>query len=171
MKKHISLAAAAAVLWISLSGPVGAREEAGPVEVKAVPQWTRINTVAEVEFAPNLPIDVFRHQGAYYCYDGRWHRSTAWGGPWTVIPQPPPVFYRIDAAYFKKIPPGWSRGRKTGWQGGALPPGQAKKLGQPRPVPVEGPAVVAPMERPIPAGKGKHKDKGLPPGQMKKMGY
>lgn len=26
-------------------------------------------------------------------------------------------------------PPGWDKGKKTGWRGGALPPGQAKKQG------------------------------------------
>ena len=29
---------------------------------------------------------------------------------------------------WKAQPPGWSRGRKTGWRGWGVPPGQLKKL-------------------------------------------
>jgi hypothetical protein len=29
---------------------------------------------------------------------------------------------------WKKRPPGWDRGRKVGWRGGSMPPGQRKKL-------------------------------------------
>lgn len=116
---------------------------AGPaLDPRVAPQWQSVTTVTDVVYAPNLPLDVFRYQGRYYCYDGRWYRSQVWGGPWQVIPEPPPVFRQIDASYFKKVPPGWSRGRKVGWQGGSLPPGQAKKL-----------------------------QGGLPPGQAKKRGY
>ena len=28
---------------------------------------------------------------------------------------------------YRSTPPGWSRGKKTGWRGGSLPPGLAKK--------------------------------------------
>lgn len=99
-----------------------------PLDPRLVPRWQSITTVTEVAYAPNLPVDVFRYQGRYYCYDGRWYQSQVWGGPWRVIPQPPAIFQRVDVVYFKKVPPGWSRGRKVGWQGGSLPPGLAKKL-------------------------------------------
>src|SRR3970040_3025372 len=33
------------------------------------------------------------------------------------------------AAAPRSTPPGWSQGKKTGWRGGAEPPGQAKKSG------------------------------------------
>ena len=33
----------------------------------------------------------------------------------------------VQRAKWKKRPPGWNRGRKVGWRGGRLPPGQAKK--------------------------------------------
>lgn len=125
------------VLWGSLTVMAGP-----PLDPRMSPQWQSITTVTDVVYAPNLPVDVFRYQGRYYCYDGRWYQSQVWGGPWRVIPEPPAVFRQIDASYFKKVPPGWSRGRKVGWQGGAMPPGQAKKL-----------------------------QGGLPPGQAKKRGY
>ncbi len=160
----LRLAAAAVILGLSAAGPLPVRAAGGPVDFRLAPQWTRITGVPGVEYAPNLTTDVFRYQGVYYCYDGRWYRSPAWGGAWTVIPQPPPVFSQIEAAYFKKVPPGWSRGRKTGWRGGSLPPGQAKKAGQVEGVgPPAGPPLVEPGG---PPGKGK---KGIPPGQLKKM--
>jgi hypothetical protein len=34
----------------------------------------------------------------------------------------------LVAAKWKAAPYGWSRGRKVGWRGRGLPPGQAKKL-------------------------------------------
>jgi len=62
-------------------------------------------------------------------------------GPWQLLPQPPKIFYQVEAGYFKN-PPGWAKGKKTGWRGEPLPPGQMKKL---------------------------DKEKSLPPGQMKKI--
>ncbi len=139
-RKKVTAALAAvclALVWGAsevLAGP--------PLDPRVAPQWQSVTTVTDVVYAPNLPVDVFRYQGRYYCYDGRWYQSQVWGGPWRVIPEPPAVFRQIDASYFKKVPPGWSRGRKVGWQGGSMPPGQAKKL------------------------QGGH-----PPGQAKKRGY
>ena len=34
----------------------------------------------------------------------------------------------LVAAKWKAVPYGWSHGRKVGWHGRGLPPGQAKKL-------------------------------------------
>jgi hypothetical protein len=38
--------------------------------------------------------------------------------------------YGRDIIEVKKwgVPPGWSRGRKVGWRGFGMPPGQAKKM-------------------------------------------
>jgi|GEM_PF-3433283 len=125
-----------------------------PVDPGLTPRWTAITTVAGVAYAPNLPVDVFRYQGRYYCYDGRWYQSPVWGGPWQVIPEPPRIFRQIDAGYFKKVPPGWSRGRKVGWQGEAMPPGQARK-----------------GQGGLPPGQARKGPGGLPPGQARKRGY
>ncbi|MCL6621025.1 MAG: hypothetical protein K6T55_02890 [Syntrophobacterales bacterium] len=130
-----------AICLLALCGATAAT--AGPpLDPRLTPQWHNVTTVTEVAYAPNLPVDVFRYQGRFYCYDGRWYQSQVWGGPWRVIPEPPAVLRQVDAAYFKKVPPGWSRGRKVGWQGGSMPPGQARK-----------------------------QQGGLPPGQAKKRGF
>ncbi len=158
-----------AVVLSLLVARVDAQETTGPVDPRLTPQWTRVAGVTEVEYAPNLQTDVFRYQGSYYCWhDGRWHRTSTWGGAWAVIPQPPPVLSRIEPAYFKNVPPGWSRGRKTGWRGGAMPPGQAKKAGRAIVVEPTVPVAPAPAMEGIPPGQGKGKGKGLPPGQRKK---
>ena len=92
-------------------------------------------------FAPNLPADLFHYgQQYYYYYGGLWYRGGTIQGPWAQITELPPAFYRVGPAYFHS-PPGWARGKKTGWGGAPLPPGQMKKY--------EG-------------GK-------IPPGQLKKM--
>jgi hypothetical protein len=33
----------------------------------------------------------------------------------------------VKRAKWKKRPPGWNRGRKVGWRGSGMPPGQRKK--------------------------------------------
>lgn len=113
-----------------------------PLTPNLVPSWTPIPDVRGVEHAANILADLFRYGGHYYYYhNGTWYRGRGTMGPWKQINQPPKVFYQIGAPYFK-TPPGWARGRKTGWRGEPLPPGQMKKF--------EG--------------------ESLPPGQMKKFG-
>jgi hypothetical protein len=95
-----------------------------------MPQWTRIPEVPGVEYAPNLAQDLFRYGGRFFNFQGgAWFRATAATGPWVPIQELPPVFYNIQAPYFK-VPPGWAKGRKTGWGGASVPPGQMKKLDQ-----------------------------------------
>ncbi len=120
---------------------------------KGPPAWQPVPSAPGIEYAPHLDRDIFRYQEKYYYYDGnRWHSGRTYQGPWVQILQPPQVFYQIEERYFK-TPPGWARGKKTGWRGQPLPPGQLKKL-----------------EPAGPPGKFKQ-NKPVPPGQMKKMGY
>jgi hypothetical protein len=92
----------------------------------APPQWMPIPQVPGVEYAPNIDQDLFRYQGGFYDFrGGAWYRAPIVNGPWEAVPQPPPVFYNIQAPYFK-APPGWAKGKKTGWRGAPLPPGQMK---------------------------------------------
>jgi hypothetical protein len=110
-------------------GPLTAWAKSKPHKVKVVrTEWTVVSGVPGVEHTILAGKDVFRHHNRYYCYDGRWHQSDQAGGPWLAIPAPPPVLYRVDTVYFKKAPPGWCKGKKTGWRGEPLPPGQMKKL-------------------------------------------
>jgi hypothetical protein len=95
---------------------------------KAKLSWRAIPAVAGVECAPHPEMDLFRYRHRYYGYDGgRWYEATHYPGPWRAIVKPPGVFHQIGPAYFK-TPPGWCRGKKTGWRGAPLPPGQMKKL-------------------------------------------
>jgi hypothetical protein len=119
----------------------GERKAFSPLPPDIRPSWTAVPGVAGVQYAPNVGADVFRHGGQYYYYHhDAWYQGKSLAGPWTSGPTLPPAFYQIGAPYFK-TPPGWAKGKKTGWQGAPMPPGQMKK-----------------------SGGG-----GLPPGQMKKM--
>lgn len=92
------------------------------------PRWTPIPQVPGVEYAPNIAQDLFRYQGAFYnLQGGAWFKGATATGPWAPLEGPPQVFYNIQAPYFK-TPPGWAKGRKTGWEGAPMPPGQMKKF-------------------------------------------
>jgi hypothetical protein len=120
------------------------------------PQWTPIPQVPGVYYVPDLGHDLFRYNNRYYFYEqGRWQRGDRLNGPWTVMKNPPRAFYNIGPTYFRS-PPGWAKGKKTGWKGETLPPGQMKKSGQ---------------GRALPPGQMKKLEQGgsLPPGQMKKL--
>jgi len=107
------------------------------------PQWAPVPQVPGVSYVPNLAYDLFRYANQYYLYqDGLWRQGASLNGPWVGIQNPPQVFYNVGPTYFKN-PPGWAKGKKTGWGGQPAPPGQMKKWG----------------------GEGH-----IPPGQMKKWG-
>lgn len=120
------------------------------------PQWAPIPEVPGVYYAPNLGQDVFQYGNQFYSFNqGLWQLAQALTGPWRVIQNPPSAFYNIGPTYFRS-PPGWAKGKKTGWGGAPMPPGQMKKM--------EGGGS-------LPPGQMKKLDKGgpLPPGQMKKF--
>ena len=105
-------------------------------------RWQPIPGAPGVEYVPNWHQDVFRYQERFYRYDGNnWYRGRDHAGPWVNILEPPRVFYQVEERYFR-TPPGWDRGKKKGWRGYDLPPGQRKKF-----------------------------NGNIPPGQQKKMGY
>jgi hypothetical protein len=131
----------------ALAGPPG---YAGPA-----PRWTPVPQAPGVEYAPNLAIDLFRYAGRFFFYSqGSWQQGPTANGPWTGVRQLPSPFYQIQAPCFKN-PPGWAKGKKTGWQGD-MPPGQMKKYDQ---------------GGSLPPGQMKKLERGgsLPPGQMKKF--
>ena len=95
-----------------------------------------------MHYAPNANTDLFRYgQRYYYQHDGKWYQGRNMAGPWQRVQDVPRSFRQIEAPYFKQ-PPGWAKGKKTGWGEASMPPGQMKKQ--------EG---------------GQH----MPPGQMKKQ--
>jgi len=52
-------------------------------------------------------------------------KGRASGGGRALVPAV--YVYQIEGSHVK-TPPGWARGKKTGWEGQALPPGQMKKI-------------------------------------------
>ncbi len=115
---------------------------APPVPPNLAPRWAPVPEVPGAYYAPNLGQDLFRYGNQFYYYNqGLWQIAQALTGPWQAIANPPQPFYNIGPTYFKS-PPGWAKGKKTGWGGAPLPPGQMKKL---------------------------EKGGSLPPGQMKKF--
>jgi hypothetical protein len=126
------------ILAMLLSGVVAAGAQtpfAPPWAPNLAPQWAPVPQVPGVYYVPNLGHDLFRYHNQYYVYQqGRWHRGDRLDGPWAAIANPPQPFYNIGPTYFKS-PPGWARGKKTGWRGEPLPPGQMKKLERGGPLP------------------------------------
>jgi hypothetical protein len=133
------------VLVILVSGVTASWAQAQfvpPWTPDVAPRWTPIPQVPGVSYVPDLAYDLFRYANQFYFYqNGRWLLGDGLSGPWREITNPPQVFYNLGPAYFKS-PPGWAKGKKTGWGGAPAPPGQMKKM----------------------EGGG-----SLPPGQMKKM--
>jgi hypothetical protein len=83
-----------------------------------------------VQYAPNVRADLFCYGGTYYYLTNNlWFTAAAVSGPWQQVQAPPPVFYQVAPAYYK-TPPGWAKGKKTGWKGAPMPPGQMKKYYQ-----------------------------------------
>jgi hypothetical protein len=117
-------------LVILLTGNLAlAQRGAGrPGQPTVTPKWAPIPEAPGVEYAPNIGQDLFRYQGELYNFQGgAWSRGTEATGSWMPVPELPQVFYNIQAPYFK-APPGWAKGKKTGWGDGPIPPGQMKKL-------------------------------------------
>jgi hypothetical protein len=113
-----------------------------PLPVELAPQWSPVPGVQGVQYAPSQAHDLFQYGQGYYClHQGQWYQTNTIQGPWAPTQNVPQAIYQIQAPYFKN-PPGWAKGKKTGWGGAPMPPGQMKKYEQ-----------------------GPH----LPPGQMKKM--
>lgn len=92
------------------------------------PQWAPVPQVPGVSYVPDLGHDLFRYGKQFYLYrESRWHQAKSLNGPWKEIKNPPRGFYNIEPTYFKS-PPGWAKGKKTGWRDQSLPTGQMKKL-------------------------------------------
>jgi hypothetical protein len=120
------------------------------------PQWTPIPGAPGVHYAPNANADLFRYgQRYYYQHDGKWYQGRNLTGPWQRVQDVPRSFRQVEAPYFKQ-PPGWAKGKKTGWGEAPMPPGQMKKQEEGRQMP--------PGQMKKSAG-GQH----IPPGQMKKQ--
>lgn len=117
-------------LWLGVQALGAQPPFVSPWAPDLAPHWAPIPQVPGVDYVPDLGHDLFRYGNRFYFYqDGRWHKGDRLNGPWAVIKKPPRVFYNIGPTYFKS-PPGWVKGKKTGWHGEPQPPGQMKKLDQ-----------------------------------------
>ena len=127
--KKVTVMLIAVGLVIFLTGGLAlAQRTMVPPGASVPPQWAPVPQVPGVEYAPNVQQDLFHHQGRFYNYQGgAWFGGTTANGPWVPVQEPPRTFYGIQAPYFK-TPPGWAKGKKTGWGGEQLPPGQMKKI-------------------------------------------
>jgi hypothetical protein len=85
--------------------PAGARVPLPPTVPRGVtPDWTAAPGSPEVEYAPNLRVDLFRHRGLYYYWiAGHWRLGPTPTGPWKRVEQAPPALRRLDPALFKSI--------------------------------------------------------------------
>jgi hypothetical protein len=122
---------------------VEAQQFSPPLPRDLTPQWDPIPGAPGVQHAPNTNSDLFRYgQRYYYQHEGKWYQARNTAGPWKKVKDVPRSFRQIEAPYFKQ-PPGWAKGKKSGWSDASMPPGQMKKY--------EG-------------------SQHMPPGQMKKHG-
>ncbi len=117
--KRVTVMLVTVSLFVFLTGSFAAADKivVVPMAPACPAQWVGIPNVPGVAYAPNSGQDLFRYQGAFYnLQGGSWFRAPAVSGPWVAVPQPPRVFYTIQAPYFK-VPPGWAKGHKNGWGG------------------------------------------------------
>jgi hypothetical protein len=94
------------MLLASLSAPpVGALTPLPPTVPQGVtPQWAPVSGSPGVEYAPNLKVDLFRHQGLYYYWiAGGWRVGKTPAGPWQPASQVPAAIRRLDPARFKSL--------------------------------------------------------------------
>jgi hypothetical protein len=97
-----------AALGLSLALPGAARAAAdldiNPMPPTFQPYWSPVPKSPGVEFAANLPTDVFRYQNQYYIYwDKKLYQSSKPSGPWKHVSQEPSWFKGIDKSYFKML--------------------------------------------------------------------
>jgi hypothetical protein len=97
-----------AALGLSLALP-GAALAASDLDINPMPPtfkpyWCPVPKSPGVEWAGNLPTDVFRYQNQYYFYwDKKLYQSSKPSGPWKHVSQEPSWFKGIDKSYFKML--------------------------------------------------------------------
>jgi hypothetical protein len=137
------LVVAAVGLSLAWAGTAAAADlDINPMPPTFAPFWQAVPNSPGVEFAANLPTDVFRYQDNYYFYwKKKLYQSNKPSGPWKSVAQEPDWFKGIDKGYFKMLedkPP-------------APPFGGARPLPpQPKP-PAAGKPGAAPPKAPPPA--------------------
>ncbi len=149
------LAAAALVLAFA-----GAAQEAtdiriNPIPPQVQPQWTPVPNAPGVDWAPNIPTDVFRHGTSYYFYwDHFIFQGSSPSGPWKLVQELPSWFSKIDPSYYKTM---------NTWQpAGSAGPAPAPAPGAPVPAPATPEALPPAAPLPPPPGKAPLPPPGAP---------
>jgi hypothetical protein len=135
------LLAAAALVLAFAGAPLAATDiRINPVPPQVQPQWTPVPNAPGVDWAPNLPTDVFRNGTRYYFYwEGNLFQGRKPSGPWKFVIEPPGWFSEIDPIYFKTV-------KKEQPAGSAAPPGPGPS--PPKALPPAAPLPPPPGEAP-----------------------
>jgi hypothetical protein len=86
---------------------IAARGPVGPPPHAVAYSQPRLVAIPEagIQYAPDADVDLFFYGGVWYrWYGGTWYTGTVYTGPtthWTVIVEPPEVFYRIPPGHAK----------------------------------------------------------------------
>ena len=108
MSKSIRKLLIVAALGLSLALP-GVALAASDLDINPMPPtfkpfWQPVPNSPGVEFAANLPTDIFRYQDKYYFYwEKRLYQSSKPSGPWKSVAQEPSWFTGIDKSHFKML--------------------------------------------------------------------
>ena len=123
------LAAAALVLAFAGAAQAATDIRINPIPPQVQPQWTPVPNAPGVDWAPNIPTDVFRHGTSYYFYwEGFIFQGSSPSGPWQFVGERPAWFSEIDPSYFKTI--------QTKQPAGSAGPAPVPTIGAPVPAPV-----------------------------------
>src|SRR5262245_33595763 len=107
---------AATCITAALVAPALARVNVGisipappSIVINAPPRLEIVPGVPTVQYAPDLGVNFFAYDNAYYTYhSGAWFTATSYGGPWTYVervhvPRPiisvPSHYYRVGPRY------------------------------------------------------------------------
>jgi hypothetical protein len=146
------LAAAALVLAFTGAPRAATDIRINPIPPQVQPQWTPVPNAPGVDWAPNLPTDVFRYGTSYYFYwEGYLYQGERPSGPWKSVINPPAWFPEIDPIYFKTV-------KTEQPAGSAAPPGPGPQ--GPGPSPPEALPPAAPL--PPPPGEAPSSPPGAP---------
>ena len=100
-------------LFLALAGCTTMISDGGPGPASAPPPgrpwgWgqpgPRLSVIADtgIQFVVDTDEDIFLNAGIWYRHSGdAWFSCGTYGGRWTAVREPPPVFYRIPPGHAK----------------------------------------------------------------------
>ncbi|MGO9394120.1 MAG: hypothetical protein ACLP7A_05845 [Desulfobaccales bacterium] len=153
------LAAAALVLAFAGAAQAATDIRINPIPPQVQPQWTPVPNAPGVDWAPNIPTDVFRHGTSYYFYwDHFIFQGSSPSGPWKLVHELPGWFSQIDPSYLKTM----NTGPPAGSAGPVPAPAPAPAPGAPGPAPAAPEALPPAAPLPPPPGEAPSPPPGTP---------